>query len=77
MSKAEIMAEIHHLSLEERREIMEQLASLEELEVLRGGTPSAEEKALLDQALKEYRRNPGVGRPWRDVLADLRADNSR
>ena len=77
MSKAEVMAGIRQLSREERREIMEQLASLEELEVLRGGEPSHAEKALLDQALAEYRRTPGVGRPWREVLLELRAGNSR
>jgi hypothetical protein len=41
--------------------------------LLCGGEPSAEEKALLDEALEEYRRNPHAGRPWREVLSRLRA----
>jgi hypothetical protein len=77
MSKTEIMAEIPRLSPEERREIMEQLAGLEELHLLRGGEPSDAEKTLLDEALAEYRRNPGAGRPWREVMAELRVENSR
>jgi hypothetical protein len=50
---------------------MEQLANLEELHVLRGGEPSDAEKTLLDEALAEYLRNPGAGRPWREVMAEL------
>jgi hypothetical protein len=77
MSKTEIMAELPRLSSEERQEIMEQLAGLEELQLLRGGEPSDAEKTLLDAALTEYRRNPAAGRPWREVLAALRAENIR
>jgi len=37
-----------------------------------GGAPTAEEKALLDQALEEYRRNPNAGRPWREAMNGLK-----
>jgi len=74
MSKSEIMAQLPRLTPEERREIMEQLAGLEELHLLRGGEPSEAEKILLDAALTEYRRNPQAGRPWREVLAEVRTD---
>lgn len=33
--------------------------------------PTAEEKALLDHASKEYQRNPNAGRPWREAMDDL------
>lgn len=77
MSKSEIMAGIPLLSPEERREIMEQLAGLEDLHLLHGGEPSGAEKARLDDALVAYRRNPDAGRPWREVTAELRAENYR
>jgi len=31
---------------------------------LKGGEPTAEEKALLDGELEEFRRNPQAGSPW-------------
>jgi hypothetical protein len=77
MSKTEILAELPRLTPEERREIMDKLAGLEELHLLRGGEPSEAEKTMLDEALAEYRRDPQAGRPWREVLAGLRAQRSR
>jgi len=71
MSKAEILARLPTLSPPERQEIIQRLWDLEELALLRGGEPSPEEKALLDQALEEYNRNPSGGRPWREVLGRL------
>lgn len=68
MSKAEILAELPKLGLAERREIFERICELEERDLLRGGEPSAEEKALLDQELEEYRQNPISGKSRADVL---------
>jgi putative addiction module component (TIGR02574 family) len=73
MSKADILAELPKLSPPDRQEIIHRLWDLEEMALLCGGEPSAEEKALLDEALEEYRRNPHAGRPWREVLSRLRA----
>jgi len=35
-------------------------------------TPTHEEKKLLDAALAEYEKDHDRGRPWREVLAELR-----
>ena len=72
MSKSEILLELPRLPATDRREIMDRLWDLEEWDVLHLGEPSAEEKALLDEALDAYARSPGAGRPWREVLADIR-----
>jgi hypothetical protein len=71
MSKAEILAELPRLAAEDRADIIHRLWDLEEMALLRGGEPSAEEKTLLDQALEAYRRDPNAGRPWREVLSGL------
>lgn len=73
MSKAEILAELSKLTPPDRQEIIHRLWDLEEMALLRGSEPSAEEKALLDEALEEYRRHPNAGLPWREVLNRLRS----
>ena len=49
MSKVEILAELSNLKLEDRREIFERIGELEDHDLLHGGEPMAEEKALLDR----------------------------
>lgn len=72
MSKAEILQQLPKLGSEERREIFERIGELEEQHLLKGGEPTAEEKALLDRELEEYRRNPEAGSTWKEVEARLR-----
>lgn len=72
MSKSEILEELPKLRAEERREIFERICEMEELALLNGSEPSAEEKALLDQELEEYRANPEAGYSWGEVEARLR-----
>ena len=72
MSKTEILQELPRLPAPDRREILDRLWDLEEWDALHVDEPSAEEKALLDAALDAYARNPGAGRPWREVLAEIR-----
>ena len=73
MSKAEILAELPKLKAEERRQIYQRLCELQEQDLLNGLGPSEEEKKLLDAALAEYEKDGDRGRPWRQVLRDLRA----
>lgn len=73
MSKAQILAELPKLKAEERRQIYQRLCELQEQDLLNGAGPSEEEKKLLDAALAEYEKDHDRGRPWREVLADLRA----
>ncbi len=72
MSNAEILAELPKLKAEERRQIYRRLCELQEQDLLNGAGPSEEEKKLLDAALAEYAKDHDRGRPWREVLGDLR-----
>ena len=72
MSKAEILHELPKLGLHERREIFERIGELEDQDLLKGGEPTAAEKALLDRELVDYRKNPDAGSTWPEVEARLR-----
>jgi putative addiction module component (TIGR02574 family) len=77
MSKAEILQELPNLGPEERREIFERICELEDHYLLKGGAPTAEEKAILDRELKEYESNPNAGSSWEEVEARLRGPAQR
>jgi hypothetical protein len=72
MSTSQIIAELPRLQAEERRQIYQRLCELQEQDLLNGAGPSEEEKKLLDAALAEYENDHDRGRPWREVLGDLR-----
>ena len=72
MSKSEILQELPKLTLEERREILDRICELEENDLLKGGEPTADEKALLDRELEDYRQAPSAGSPWHEVEARIR-----
>ena len=72
MSKTEILQELPKLALQERREIFERICELEENDLLRGGEPTADEKALLDREFEDYRQTPADGSPWHEVEARIR-----
>ena len=74
MSKSEILRKLPELAPEERREIFERICELEENELLKGGKPTAEEKALLDREWEDYRQAPNPGSPWDEVKARIRKD---
>jgi putative addiction module component (TIGR02574 family) len=57
MSLPEILAEIPKLSFAERQEIIRRTLEVEDAEI----TP--EEKAILDERLADFRRNPNSGIP--------------
>ena len=71
MSKAEIIGELPKLKPNERREIFDRICELEERDLLNGVGPSAEERALLDRELEDYRRNPEAGSTWEEVETRL------
>jgi putative addiction module component (TIGR02574 family) len=63
MSLAEILDEIPKLSFAERQELIRQAVALDEPEL------TAEENAILDARMEDYRRNPDAGVPL-DALQD-------
>ncbi len=67
MSKSEILAELPKLSVQDRREILEQLWRLEE-----AAEPSDAEKKLVHEAQAAYDANPSARAPWAEVEARLR-----
>ena len=53
------------------------IRDLEKRDLLAGRAPTAEEKALLDRELEEYRKNPDAGSSWDEVEARLRSPSQR
>ena len=73
MSIAEIIAELPKLKAEERTEVFDRLCELRDQDLISGSGPTEEEKRLLDEALAEYHRDGDRGRPWREVLREIRS----
>lgn len=73
MSKAEILAELPRLKAEERTQVFQRLCELQEEDILRGVGPSAQEKAILDEALADFQRDGNHGTPWRQALHAIRS----
>jgi putative addiction module component (TIGR02574 family) len=72
MSKSDILQELPKLAPEDRHEILERICELEESDLQKGGEATAEEKALLDRELEDYRQTPSAGSPWQEVEARIR-----
>jgi hypothetical protein len=73
MSKAEILAELPKLLPEERQQVLERLCELQELDLISGTAPSAEEKRLLDEANAEFEEDGDPGIPWKDAINEVRS----
>ncbi len=72
MSLTEILAQIPKLSFTERQELVRRAIEVEDAEL----TP--EEKAILDERLDDFRRNPNFGVPADQLKAEvLRRLNSQ
>jgi putative addiction module component (TIGR02574 family) len=65
MSLPEILAEIPKLSFAERQEIIRRTLEVEDAEL----TP--EEKAILDERLADFRRNPNSGIPAEQLKEEV------
>jgi len=76
MSNAEILAELPKLKAEERRQIYQRLCELQDQDLVDGAGPGEAEKTLLDAALAEYEQDRDRGRPWREVLGELRGSKA-
>jgi hypothetical protein len=67
MSTAEILAQLHRLTPEERESIRERLDAIDESAPL-----SAEEKRLVDDRVAAYRRDPGAAKTWAVAEGEIR-----
>lgn len=80
MSKAEIIAELTRLPHHDLLEIREKLNQLVGDEWSADADLSAGDKAALNRAIDDYRRDPGAGTDWPEVreraLSALRGDQS-
>lgn len=76
MSKAQILEELPKLTVSDRSQLFAQLAELHEADLLDGGSPTPAEQQALDEALKEFERDPSPGEPWRKVFDEIRASKN-
>jgi putative addiction module component (TIGR02574 family) len=65
MSLTEILAEIPKLSFAERQELVRRAIEVEEHDL------TAEEKAILDERLADFRRNPNSGIPAEQLKEEV------
>jgi putative addiction module component (TIGR02574 family) len=65
MNLTEILAEIPKLSFAERQEIIRRTLEVED------GDLTAEEKAILDERLDDFRRNPNAGVPVDQLKSEV------
>jgi putative addiction module component (TIGR02574 family) len=65
MSLTEILAEIPKLSFAERQELVRRAIEVEDQDL------TAEEKAILEERLADFRRNPNSGIPGEQLKAEV------
>jgi putative addiction module component (TIGR02574 family) len=65
MSLTEILAEIPKLSFAERQELVRRAIEVEDQDL------TAEEKAILEERLADFRRNPSSGTPGEQLKAEV------
>jgi putative addiction module component (TIGR02574 family) len=65
MSLTEILAEIPKLSFAERQELVRRAIAVEDEEI------TSEEKAILDDRLEDFRRNPNSGTPVEQLKGEV------
>ena len=69
MNKSKILLALPSLSSADRQEVLSLLWDLEESEAVHAEVPPPEERAILDEAIAAFARDPNAGRPWRDSLS--------
>ncbi len=76
MSTAQILEELPRLTAKDRSQLFAYLAEIHETDLLEGDAPSPFERQALDEALAEFASHPSPGRPWRDVIRQVRQSRS-
>lgn len=73
MSKTEILAELPHLSPEERAEVQAKLDELAADAWQDRGELSDADKQALDSAIADFEKSPGAGSTWDEVKSRIQA----
>ena len=77
MSKTEILQELPKLKPEDLQEVFDRICELEDDRLLKGEEPSRDEKALLNQELEDFQREPATDSSWQEVNARLRRQSKQ
>ena len=77
MSKTEILQELPQLTPEERQEVRQRLAELDQDDWLDEGALTSAEKALIEERFRDLDANPQTSIPWDEVKARLLAPFKR
>lgn len=72
MSKAEILDELTRLTPNDRSQVFARLAELHEADLVSGDEVSPSERQALDAALADFDQDQNHGKPWREVLQNVR-----
>lgn len=73
MSKAEILAELPKLKVEELAEVQAKLDELTGEIWLNDGELSDTDKVTLEATLADHQKNPDAGSPWNEIEARIRS----
>jgi transcription elongation GreA/GreB family factor len=77
MNKTEILQELPKLTPDERQEVRQCLADLDQDDWLDDGTLTAAEKALIEERLRDLEARPHASIPWEQARTALLAPFSR
>ena len=77
MSKTEILQELPQLTPEERQEVRQRLAELDQDDWLDEGVLTGAEKALIEERFRDLEANPRTSIPWGEAKARLLAPFKR
>ena len=77
MSKTEILQELPQLTPEERQEVRQRLAELDQDDWLDAGALTGAEKALIEERFRDLEANPQTSIPWEEAKERLLAPFKR
>jgi hypothetical protein len=77
MSKTEILQELPQLTPEERQEVRQRLAELDQDDWLDAGALTNAEKALIEERFRDLEANPQTSIPWEEAKGRLLAPFKR
>ena len=77
MSKTEILQKLPQLTPDERQEVRQRLAELDQDDWLDAGALTSAEKALIEERFRDLEANPQTSIPWEEAKGRLLAPFKR